>query len=806
MGFTTHVCPTKAVTQFSQMENMRPGPRLREVTVRDRIVLALGACTLAFASSTILAEESQQRSLEDFLTNPVSGQGALLQPPPPSPLLESVFKGCEDDFGPPATFGSPRERIEDTRATGSRRVFAGVAESTQYDMAQSDPMEDCASRIDGLWVELGSGPSFDTQFKTPGWSYEEESPESKGMTHGVYTQPSYLVIEYTDDPNRQLVVQEPFLDAGKVTFAAADSIGLEQALSNRSLAKRYRASRSVGELGNDLAVRAVSNGTVMIVLGGKRFVRPKTRLSKAERAAQSPMDDAFNREAIIQHVNVMTKGFDVTTQDPNRFGQNDKGFVFAQRTGTDYYTSERKIVPIDLHLDLLGEQDSIYFSSLLSSATEIQSAYASSFGVSAQVGISGSASNKSNTRSVNLEASVGYGSSFSNSQFSSLQERSSVSQAVGFTRQKQFALIRNHAQSELDVFFRDAVVSAVQNGNFDRIIRSYGTHYSYAATYGSSGQVRHTTTSEGYRELVGGSSSDSKSGSANLLIAQANASSSSARQSSSGFETSTEFGRAYFNAVGGNGSWNETGFAAGSTAYPILMDMRPLDELLNPINFPGQPAVYNQGRKRLARAIDDYLAEAGRRVSNQSLLPEIPPEEIQTWRIHSRWLRCTFAGDDTISVNPRQVIEAQQPGGVVIKAQLRGWIKLQSIQQPAGHQQTRAVYPFHAIDGVARDVSCLNDKNSRGNTRTMRAHNDYLLVRGTSAEIRKYVFRYRAEIAEVDGGINPDDAINANSPNLLIPAKADSKVGDYYTRVWDLPHPSGRHARLHVNTRIERVK
>ena len=62
-------------------------------------------------------------------------------------------------------------------------------------------------------------------------------------------------------------------------------------------------------------------------------------------------------------------------------------------------------------------------------------------------------------------------------------------------------------------------------------------------------------------------------------------------------EFGNEGGR--FIAVGGNGSWDSGGYSRGDRVAPILLDLRPLDELLNPINFPDQPDIYTRVRAEL---------------------------------------------------------------------------------------------------------------------------------------------------------------------------------------------------------------
>ena len=110
---------------------------------------------------------------------------------------------------------------------------------------------------------------------------------------------------------------------------------------------------------------------------------------------------------------------------------------------------------------------------------------------------------------------------------------------------------------------------------------------------------------------------------------------------------------ATFVAVGGNGSWDQNGYGTGSTPYPILLDLRPIDELLNPMNFPGEPQVYETVRQNLRRAILSHLRRAAPRELNRlASLPEVKPpppkkvEPVEMWSVYIRRAACTkWVGD-----------------------------------------------------------------------------------------------------------------------------------------------------------------
>lgn len=690
--------------------------------------MALGSfvLTAAFVSEAAAQQRTVADQMADIFTRPAGG--SLMGDPPPPAI--SVFKGCEDEGAQRRASGSitsdPRRRMEEAgRSAGGNnagRRFAPVGNSSPVVAGSKE--QDCALRIDGIWVDRNGDPAFNNRFNPAGWAGSANDPEIRSLTHGVYTRPRYLIVEKTRNQNARLVVRRPILGGGSVTFVSSDNSSLTQLLKRGGKAKSYKATKYYGAFGRDLSVRVLSNGVTVLEMGGRQFIRPRPELSLARRAAQPAMEDTFNRGDTIQFLDVVAKGFDVTRQNPNKFAENGKSRVFVEQTGTNYYTKDRKLVPIDMRLDLDTAQGAIQFSSLMSTATEIQSAYASSFGTSVKVGVSGTAGREDQTAGVNLEASVGFGSSFSNSQYSLLSKSKSVSQALGFSRQKQFALIRDHAQSELDGFFRDDVIRAVETGDFRYLIDTYGTHYSYATTYGSRAQLRSTATATGYRNLVGNSSSESSSKSANLLIAEGSSEENTSSEIKSGFERKTQYGEAIFSAVGGNGSWNEQGYSSGATPYPILTHMRPLSELLNPMNFPKRPGVFRQGRKAFQQAIDNYLISAARLLETRSLLPEIIPT--QKWTMRALSLDCYSSGSG----------EGNRP---VI--QLQGSMRL---GLRYGRESSRVVFNVTSKKGYRR-IFC-------DGTQHKATDQTPYVIEGTAQEIAQATWRVRTNFSEVDFG------------------------------------------------------
>ncbi|MEZ5459949.1 MAG: MAC/perforin domain-containing protein [Steroidobacteraceae bacterium] len=183
----------------------------------------------------------------------------------------------------------------------------------------------------------------------------------------------------------------------------------------------------------------------------------------------------------------------------------------------------------------------------------------------------------------------------------------SVSKIDAYQRYKKYALVRDMAFSQLSREFFDAVMDVRdnrdENGGFDftRLFNAFGTHYPYAVTYGAAGKLTTLMTEDSLTRNFESFTSDS--GTASLTVNQGTVSGhiASSLRTRQGNTSTTGLGQTTFTAVGGNGSWNENGFAAGDAPYPILMDLRPISELLNPINFPRDPGIYTEMRAQPRR-------------------------------------------------------------------------------------------------------------------------------------------------------------------------------------------------------------
>jgi len=225
-----------------------------------------------------------------------------------------------------------------------------------------------------------------------------------------------------------------------------------------------------------------------------------------------------------------------------------------------------------------------------------------------------------------------------------------------------------------------------------------------------------------------------------------------------------------FVALGGNGSWDQSGFATGDTPYPILLDLRPLDELLNPMNFPGEPEVYEKARAGLRAAIENYMNGKRNLLSAESMLPKV-----ETWELTVTDLICGSAGGEVDGI-----------------LDLAGNLLLRAIAQPKGGAFHPKKYLFsrNKDKNGARTLKCPKGRFKLNYTK--RFH-------GTRRQLNQYRFLMRAELLELDyaGAFDPDDNIRGNSPEFRVPPSTTA-VGQTVRGSWRLPAgPEKTHLGLH---------
>ena len=581
--------------------------------------------------------------------NAVSAQEATAE------MAPKLFAGCEDSKIIPKAKDKPRARMFNAANKTdpiTKRVFKSfkLEEVASVDADDFDGL--CWSRVDGLWQEHMQ-VSFDKSVELSGWAGLKSGMEE--FAHGTYTTP--VILAANMDNGYQTITLRSALGPGRpIRFTSQDNITIEDILNKPGQAKIYKSERINGHT-QSLKLSISHTGYMRLRMGEREFRRPRPDISKTARGEQVPANDIFAIAYNPKNLVANRRGYDVTTKNPDRFLDSEgKLEVFARAQPRDYYLAEQMTVPLGLELIEEGIQGTVFFERLLSSESEYQQATASSFGVNAGLsgGVGGEKKKNGGIKkgtATEIGASIGYQNA--KEEVKGMKEQHSVASMDGYQRFKKYALVRDHAFSELSDDFYDAVEDAFQSGDYQRVVDKFGTHYSYAATFGAAGRLQTYMTEDTISNNASSFKSEGGSGGLKLGPLDFSVTKDSSSTLTTGNSTTTKLGKTVFTAVGGNGSWDQSGFVAGDTPYPILMDLRRMDELLNPMYFPERPEIYNEARGKLGDAITNYLFGKAQLVSTKSLLSDIEP--MQTMVIKLTGLQCLKAGAWEGAGNPVQI-------------------------------------------------------------------------------------------------------------------------------------------------------
>lgn len=559
-----------------------------------------------------------------------------------------IFAGCDDrERAPPQNAtaetgngaatspATPVDRI-------TQRRFASFSLNDLERGVPEDMASLCWARLDGVWRELESIVLDSQAGRAYATAWAGDNPDGVNMAHGKYTTPAHLVVAQSRDPSQMIYLSTGLDRTPFVRFNSRDNLTLEDVLRRGGPRKVYQAEGSFA-WGNQLVIDVTRTGRVRLTLGQRQFVRPQAGVSEATMANQPPSNDAFLMNANVQGLAASRKGYDILHQDPFYLLQNPKREVFAQLDPQRYFISEARVVPIGFTLLLEGVQGMVYRKELVASETSLQETTSTTFGVDV----------KSITPPGVPPNSIGFSSTKAASR--SMSESQSVAEAVAFSRHKSFALVVDHPFVTLSDEFIDAVEDARRLNRYQALIDQFGTHYPYAVTYGAAAKMTQRFSETSYATRISEQSEFAVQGGAKVFGVHASGHYSQMNGRQTGNSGTIGNEGATFQAVGGNGSWNESGYSANLAApYPILLDLRPIHELLNPMNFPGEPEVYVKVRKNLERAVAAYITRQAVPLDARSRLTGIQPiappkaEPQQVWSVYVREIWCTGVGSGRV--------------------------------------------------------------------------------------------------------------------------------------------------------------
>lgn len=308
---------------------------------------------------------------------------------------------------------------------------------------------------------------------------------------------------------------------------------------------------------------------------------------------------SFEQRPMLAKANF--KGYNPLFMDPRNYqdsGTTKLIFKYPAETSSDYYFADGKmIIPHGLlyRNDNRGREGSN--TQTLSSSSQYQSEWSASLGMNVSVPL---------TASFSMNASYG--------QQSSLMSGQKMTCTITRTRETRFALILDRTQMELDPEFRAQIEAmrdsliATKTPDYSKFFQVYGTHYPHAVTYGGMAWLEMFLSENEYRDMFGSSASIHATASGGLPgVFSASANAGFDTKQSQTFAGMVGEQRAKFGVVGGSLSKNHGWNLPRGDEVPLLLDLRPIYELLGPANFD-DPLITENLRQEMRGAYDHYVS------------------------------------------------------------------------------------------------------------------------------------------------------------------------------------------------------
>ena len=578
------------------------------------------------------------------LAVPALGQSATSSQSP-------IFSGCDERTRAPegGTAPPPPGPVVD-RFT--QRSFASFSMQDIERGAADGGDGLCWARLDGVWRAETPIVLEDTRVNESIWG--AAGRQHMRLANGNYTSQRHLVVVASPRDEQAIYVSTGLGGDPFVRFESRDGLTLEDVLTRDGVPKQYVATNRF-PWGNQIQLDVSrKTGRIRLRLGGLTFYRPEPNSTREEMENRDPALTAFILPQTLGYLAASRRGYDIVMQDPLFLNENPKQEVFAELDQQKVYLAERHIVPANLHYIPESVQGTVFRKSLISSEQHIQETEAHSFGANLSINMGETASGIER-----FSASAGFNNAKESSR--SMTRGDMKARAIGYSRQKKYALVLDHVYSSLSDAFIEAVEDAHRNHRYQALIDRFGTHYPYAVTYGATARMTMDLDEESYANRLAESESFSATAGATIFGVGGEVSMSEQAGRSTGTEGRMSNESVSFIAVGGNGSWDNNGYSAGDDNYPILLDLRPISELLNPMYFPGEPQIYVTVRKNLEAAIARYLASFPARdpVSTASWIEGIeapapaevvapPSKPTETWYVYVRQIWCGGIGSGRV--------------------------------------------------------------------------------------------------------------------------------------------------------------
>jgi hypothetical protein len=351
-----------------------------------------------------------------------------------------------------------------------------------------------------------------------------------------------------------------------------------------------------------------------------RLQRPPAADNTADPGDKLPWGATFSADhrPVLSEFNM--QGYNLLTMNPRNYqlgtGSSKKVFEWPAEGSTDYQvTTVGKIIPRGLFFRADREGNGSVRSTVINSSQEHQEAWSVNAGVNAGVpGIGSFSLNGSYSNESKSMRSMEHG------------------RTLSITQDVKHALVLDRSTMRLDADFYSRILrlrDLYLAGNLDTddeylaLLKDYGTNYPYAVAYGGAAyqEVKYSKTD--LSTMFGSGFSLEASGSADIFGISLGGSVGGSKSSSNTTGSGSMGSRDAIVTIGGElsqgGSWS----IPDRTEVPILLDLRPLPELLSPVFFDDR-AVWTHVREKLNQTLTAFCPQS----ENIQLSPKIVTVEL----------------------------------------------------------------------------------------------------------------------------------------------------------------------------------
>lgn len=464
------------------------------------------------------------------------------------------------------------------------------------------------------------------------WATEGELQEALPKNVGIKPMKSGQVLNGTWVPKDYYVIRRVDTDpSGKTVEVTKSTAPTEVGVYVSATDDLYRAQKPLNGIRSFTWSPSESNKARIRLADGTMLSRPKVsdqELAKTVDATKVSMEDAWLVDKIPLGLLFNFAGYDITEINPFNLMKHFKAPVFAPGATTGYEFKDRKIVPHGLQFIKRDLNEYFYSESAISNEKEMQQA------TSFAIGLNVAAKGKGDPPSDKPKAAAGI--NYAKSEMSGTSENKNMMRAFGFAQIHDYVLILDQAHMKLSVGFLDIIADIKANRRpVSDLFKVYGTHYPHAVTYGAAGRTSMRFDASDVRSWAENTESVNASITIPVKAMEITPSIEMRTENKESMRMASSNKVERFSGVGGNASSNINAFQADANrVVPVLFDLRPIYELINPIYFD-DPEVLGRVRTEIVKEWDARFA--GISLSDdRSLEPKVYEYKIQGLRCANR--------------------------------------------------------------------------------------------------------------------------------------------------------------------------